>query len=399
MGVDEGCFADEGLAAYAPKGAEDRALAWFLALGVLRNRSHVDASLRAHLRQPIGSLDSAVRATLRVGAFEKLFARTPPHAVVNEAVEVCKVVGKGHARGLVNAVLRKASEPQGLSEAQQHNHPAWLWERWKQRYGSEGASRWAKQNHDTPPLILVAADPAFDPACLAEGDRQVEPVQIEGTVIQGAFRVKGHKGPVDPLLAHPSGACWVQDSAAIAVADFAGATQGVRVLDACAAPGGKSFRMASQGAEVVAVDQSEERLDLVRTGAERLGFKIECVPHTWGEKAWEGATDFDVVLVDAPCTGLGTVGRHPEIRWLRAPDDLTRCAIRQESILESASVALKPGGLLVYAVCSAEPEEGDAVVRAFTKSNPRFTLLETWTSAPPQGAEDGHFVAKWSLAE
>jgi hypothetical protein len=115
MGVDEGCFADEGLVAHAPKGAEDRGLAWFLALGVLRNRSHVDASLRAHLRQPIGSLDSGVRATLRVGAFEKLYARTPPHAVVNEAVEVCKVIGKGHARGLVNAVLRKVAEPQGLS--------------------------------------------------------------------------------------------------------------------------------------------------------------------------------------------------------------------------------------------------------------------------------------------
>jgi 16S rRNA (cytosine967-C5)-methyltransferase len=397
MGVDEGCFADEGLVAHAPKGAEDRGLAWFLALGVLRNRSHVDASLRAHLRQPIGSLDSGVRATLRVGAFEKLYARTPPHAVVNEAVEVCKVIGKGHARGLVNAVLRKVAEPQGLSEAQQHDQPAWLWERWKGRYGAEAASKWAKQNHETPPLVLVAADPSFDPSCLAESDRQVEPVHLRGAVIHGAFRVKGHKGPVDPLLDHPSGSCWVQDAAAIAVADFGCVTPGQRVLDACAAPGGKSFRMASQGAQVVAVDRAEERLDLVREGALRLGFKMDCQLHTWGEDPWEGPCDFDLVLVDAPCSGLGTVGRHPEIRWLRAPEDLAFCAARQQAILESASAALKSGGHLVYAVCSGEPEEGDAVVRAFTESNPRFELLETWTSAPPEGVEDGHFVAKWSL--
>jgi len=153
--------------------------------------------------------------------------------------------------------------------------------------------------------------------------------------------------------------------------------------------------MASQGAEVVAVDQSAERLELVREGAARLGFKIDCQLHTWGDEEWRGRTDFDLVLVDAPCSGLGTVGRHPEIRWLRAPEDLPRCAVRQQGILEAASATLKPGGQLVYAVCSAEPEEGEAVVRAFTDANQQFELKETWTSAPPEGVEDGHFVAKW----
>lgn len=395
MWVEEGKFAEEGLNAHAPGRPDDRALAWFLTLGVLRNRSHVDASLRAHLRQPIGALDASIRATLRMGAFEKLYARTPSHAVVNEAVEVCKAVGKGHARGLVNAVLRRAAAPERLSDAQRHNHPAWLWERWVERYGEDGAAAWAERNQQTPPLVIVSPNEAFDGACLAGDGVECVPAQIQGRPIRGAFLVQGHKGGVEPLLNQPGAPCWVQDPGAIAVADFVGAGQGTRVLDACAAPGGKTFRMAAQGADVLAVDRSPERLTMVTEGVARLGLSASTRAHDWLSGPWEGPSEFDIVLVDAPCTGLGTVGRHPEIRWLRNPGDLERCAERQQAILEAASALVRPGGTLVYAVCSGEPEEGGGVTATFSSRNPGFELLETWTSAPPQDYEDAHFAAKW----
>ena len=141
--------------------------------------------------------------------------------------------------------------------------------------------------------------------------------------------------------------------------------------------------MASQGADVLAVDRSEDRLAMVTDGAKRLDLKVSTRVHDWIEQPWDGPDQFDLVLVDAPCTGLGTVGRHPEIRWLRSPEDLERCGERQQTILKAASALVRPGGSLVYAVCSGEPEEGSAVVTTFSSDNPAFEALETWTSAPP----------------
>jgi 16S rRNA (cytosine967-C5)-methyltransferase len=149
--VEKGSHVEEALAAFAPDGGPDRGLAWFVALGVLRHRSRVDAALRPHLERPVGNLDPGVRAVLRAGAFEKLFARTPPHAVVNEAVNIAQAVGVGRAKGLVNAVLRRVVEPVDLSRAEVLDHPQWLLDRWTKRYGADAVDAWCTRNNEPAP--------------------------------------------------------------------------------------------------------------------------------------------------------------------------------------------------------------------------------------------------------
>ncbi len=167
------------------------------------------------------------------------------------------------------------------------------------------------------------------------------------------------------------------------------------MLDVCAAPGGKSFRLASHGATVVATDRSEPRLEKLRQGAERLGLSIACEAWDWSRGGWPGApAPFDAVLVDAPCTGLGTVRRHPEIRWRRQPEDLATVARLQATILEHASAQVAPGGALVYSVCSPEPEEGVSIVESFLSTGEGFVLEEVLQTAPPSRGEDAHYAAR-----
>jgi 16S rRNA (cytosine967-C5)-methyltransferase len=167
------------------------------------------------------------------------------------------------------------------------------------------------------------------------------------------------------------------------------------VLDACAAPGGKAFRLASRGATVLGVDLDEARLARVAEGARRLGLAVDLRVHDWeAGPPPDLVAAFDVVVVDAPCSGLGTLRRHPEIRWRRQPEDLTRNAVRQGAILAAAASCLAPGGTLVYAVCSPEPEEGEAVVDAFLADRADLELDTRWTSVPPAGDEDAFQAAR-----
>lgn len=371
---------DDALDRYAPKSGADRGLAWFLALGVLRRRGHVDAALRPFLSRPLTGLDAPVRATLRVGAFEKLFGRSPDRAVVHQTVEVCKKVGVGRAKGLVNAVMRRVKPTNDLSRSESLDHPAWLVARWTERYGAEATERWCRANAVEPPLFLVGANV------------QGQPVTLQGQQVPDVWRVDDHEGPITERPGFEEGGFWVQDAASVLVADLVGAKEGMRVLDACAAPGGKSFRMAAQGASVLATDVSKERLALLAASAKRLGLSIEQQAHDGLAAPWSGA--FDTVLVDAPCTGLGTTRRHPDIRWRRMEPDIDAAAARQRTILENASAAVRPGGALVYAVCSAEPEEGTEVVEAFLASHPEFEMEQGLSTAPPEADEDAHWAAR-----
>jgi len=388
LDVREGAHLEEALATHLPAEPRDRGLGWFLGYGVQRRRGQVDAALRPHLRQPLASLDPEVQVVLRLGAFEKLFGRAGAHAVVHQWVEVSRRIGAGRASGLVNAVLRRcASRPEGGPEA---NHPAWLVDRWIERYGEEAASTWMGANDEAPPVFVVAPDG------LPEG-LVAEPAEGHG-VGSGVFLLGSEVGPVTELPGFEQGRFWVQDLAAVAVADLTRAGEGTTVLDACAAPGGKSFRLASHGAVVHAVDRSDGRLDRLREGAERLGQSITTEAHDWSTGPLPSGATYDVVLVDAPCTGLGTVRRHPEIRWRRSPVDLPAAAARQRAILDAAATHVAPGGRLVYAVCSPEPEEGEEVVDAFVASHPSFERVEALHTAPPTAGEDAHaaFVLKRS---
>lgn len=377
----EGAHLEDALADVLPAEPRDRGLAWFLAFGMLRRRGHVDAALRERLRQPLASLDAPVQAVLRLGTYEKLFGRAKDHAVVHQWVDVARAVGAGRASGLVNAVLRRV-EPVDTEGADALDHPAWLAARWQERYGAAAAVAWMAENAEPPPRFVVA------PKGLPEG-LEGTPASLGGEPLDHVWRLEG-EGPVPDLPGFDSGRFWVQDLAAVAVADLVGAGEGMQVLDACAAPGGKSFRMASQGAQVLAVDRSHTRLAQLSGSAERLGVALATQAHDWLKGPMPGDPRFDAVLVDAPCSGLGTVRRHPEIRWRRQPTDLVAAGDRQERILTAAATHVKPGGRLVYAVCSPEPEEGTAVVERFLAAHPDFTAGARLHTAPPCDGEDAH---------
>ena len=222
----------------------------------------------------------------------------------------------------------------------------------------------------------------------------VRPVVLRGVTIPGVLRVDAADRAVTALPGFSEGAFWVQDPASVAAADLVPAGPGVSVLDACSAPGGKAFRTRARGATVVAVDRDENRLQLLASSARRLGLDdIAIRTHDWTAGPLPGAEMFDVVLVDAPCTGLGTVRRHPEIKWRRAPRDLAAAQGRQREILDVVRAHVKPGGQLVYAVCSPEPEEGPHVIAGLVSKH-GYTLETELSTAPPTDDEDAFYGAR-----
>jgi 16S rRNA (cytosine967-C5)-methyltransferase len=398
VAVDEGEHVEDVLAQRAPADGPDRALAWHIALGVLRHRGQVDAALAVSLSRPLENLDPGVRAALRVGAFERMFSRTPPHAAVDQAVELARALGCGRASGMVNAVVRRAELPKDLGRVDSLNHPAWLIDRWTKRYGAEITDAWCAANNAPAPLVLVTTgDPAELQTKLEEIGATVAPVVLHGTTLEGALRVTGQHGRVENLPGYHTGEWWVQGAASIAVADLV-PRSAHRVLDACAAPGGKTFRLAVRGHEVYSVDVAEERLDMLEQSARRLRTKTRVRQHDWESGPMDRDELFDAVLVDAPCTGLGVLRKHPEIRWRREPNDPNRASRRQSRVLCNAAFHVKSGGCLVYAVCSPEPEEGIQVVEAFLRQNERYQLETKFSTAPPEGDEDGFFAARLRLS-
>lgn len=394
MEVDEGGHAEDLLAANAPKRSEDRAMSWHLALGVLRRRGQIDAALRGVVSRPVSGLDAPVRAVLRLGTFELLFGETARHAAVDQAVETARVIGAGRATGLVNAALRRVVLPEELSRADRLDHPAWLVERWDARYGAEVTERWCAKNAEPPPLVLaVRDDGAALTARLADVGVRAGPAEAGGQVIPGLLRIEGRVGRVEGLPGFGDGAFWVQDPASAWMSDLVPASC-KRVLDATAAPGGKTFRLASRGHEVVAADVEPSRLTLMKGSLSRLKLNVPLVRHDWTRGPLRELGRFDAVLVDAPCTGLGVVRRHPEIRWRRTAFDPAKAAVRQQQILAAAAEHAVPGGCVVYVVCSPEPEEGPEVVRAFLASRAGWRLAEERTTAPPSGDEDAFYGAR-----
>ncbi len=393
--IDAGERGDGALEAEAPPAGRDRALAWHLLSGTLQHRAELDHIIQASASRPLRKLEPKVLAVLRLAVYELRHGRAPARAVVHQAAELTRLEASGRAVGFVNAVLRnqhKAAEPPPRVKL---NHPEWLLSRWEQRYGAEKAARWAASNNRPPPLCVASSRGGQQlDALLRDEGYDPLPALAAGTPVPGLRRVEGPVGSVGELLNSQVGRMWIQDAAAAAVADLVGCQPGWRVLDACAAPGGKTFRLVSQGGEVVAVDRSAGRLKRVSHGLERLRMKAQVRQHDWQAGPLDDVSSFDAVLVDAPCSGLGTLRRHPEIRWRRQPADLARNAKRQSAILERCAQQLRPGGVLVYAVCSAEPEEGEQVVERFVDCHPHFVRDASFCSAPPQSDEDAFWAAR-----
>lgn len=359
VAVEGGRALDDALAqtpAYDALQGRDRAFARALATETLRWQGVLDAVLARFLQKPLPDSAAHARALLRLGAVQILVMETPPHAAVGETVETANSMGE--ARGfakLMNAVLRRVAEqgPDILRQLPEGAHlPAWLFTRWRAEYGANAAAIAMATLNEAPLDLSVKSD--------AEGWAK----KLGGVVTPtGSVRLHAHER-VEALPGFAEGAWWVQDAAAALPARLLGDVAGKRVLDLCAAPGGKTLQLAAAGARVTAVDKSAARLARLRENLARTKLEAEVIA---ADALDFRAEPFDAILLDAPCASTGTLRRHPDVAWLRRPTDIRALAELQAKLIDAAATLLKPGAPLVYAVCSLEPEEGPGAVAGALK--------------------------------
>jgi 16S rRNA (cytosine967-C5)-methyltransferase len=387
---EEGAFAAPLLANLPGElSAEDRGLAYELTLGVLRRQFWLDRVVEHFSGRKAGKLDATVRLALRMGLFQLRFlTRVPAHAAVNESVQLAHAQGFRSAASFVNAVLRRATrepdfDPAAAVEdpleriAVETSHPPKLIRRWAAAFGIEEAAGFAKANNDSAPAAFRVNTLKSDPAALVEKLR-AEGLSIEPSrVAPSGWRVEGGTGASAALRALAAeGLVYMQDEASQLVAHVLGARPGERVLDACAAPGSKMTHVAALAggrAHVVAGELHEHRLRVIAETCARLDVKGVRLVALNAEAALPFADEtFDRVLVDAPCTGTGTLRHNPEIRWRLSLESFRELPAVQVRILAEAARVLRRGGRLVYSTCSVEREENEEVVAAFLQSHADF---------------------------
>lgn len=349
--------------------ARDRAHARLLVATTLRRLGQIDAVLEAFLRASPKSL--RVRNLLRLGAVQLLFLGTPAHAAVAETVALAHG-RESFARGLANAVLRRtARDGPGLLEAQDAarlNSPDWLWQSWSEAYGEKRTRSIALAHLLEPPLDLTVKE-----------QPEVWARRLEGQHLYGSTIRRAAGGVVEDLPGYAAGGWWVQDAAAALPARLLPEVAGRRVIDLCAAPGGKTAQLAAAGARVDAVEVSPKRADRLRANLARLGLEAEVV--LADARDWRPEQPVDRLLLDAPCTATGTIRRHPDIVRLRTPTDIARLAELQSQLLGAAARMLAPGGVMVYASCSLQPEEGTGLLAAALEKG---LPLERWPVTPDE---------------
>jgi 16S rRNA (cytosine967-C5)-methyltransferase len=379
----------------------DRDLAAELVIGTVRWQGKIDYILEALSGRRLQKLDPEVLQILRLGAHQLLHLdRIPPPAVVNDAVALTRRAGKTSAAGFVNAVLRKISRTQdpplpprpaaggnALSRSERDaaldylavtlSHPRWLAARWLDRYGFANAERWASFDNAAAPLTLrINTLKTTAPEVAGLLQRAGVAVQPARYAPHGLVVTSGN--PLRTPLAG-TGLFFVQDEASQLVSLLAHARPGERILDACAAPGGKTTAMAAEAgdrASIVAADVRARRMRLLRQTIQVSGSNNIRLLQLDLERPLPFRDPFDVVLVDAPCSGLGTLRRDPDIRWKRQAADLEPLADAQLRMLTNASAVLRAGGRLIYSTCSSEPEENDGVVERFLAAHRAFTAID-----------------------
>ena len=352
----------EGNADFLRLEARDRAFARLLVATVLRRLGQLDRIIDSRLERPLPRKAIAIRHLLRLGVAQLLFLRTPSHAAVDTTVALAAARG-GEAgyKGVVNAILRRVDRERDalLQRAAEPslNTPAWLWESWVAAYGDAGATVIAAAHLEEPPLDVSV-----------KGDAADWGAQLNANLLPtGSLRL-AFDGSVEALPGFADGAWWVQDAAAALPARLLGDVAGKRVIDLCAAPGGKTAQLAASGAIVTAVDRSEARLARVTANLSRLELTAETI--VADAASWRPEVAADAVLLDAPCSATGTIRRHPDVPWLKRPEDVPKLAQLQDRLLQSALAMTKPGGLIVYCTCSLQPEEGRERIAAMLANHP-----------------------------
>lgn len=385
---------EEALSTLPQIAPRDRAAAHRLAASVLRRMGTLDAVLEPFLRK---EPPAPVRNVLRIGAAGLLLLATPTHAAVATAVSLAQARGLKPFAGLVNAVLRRVATdgPAAMADldAPRLDTPAWLWTAW----GSDARAIALAHQHEAPLDLTLGCDGAPPPEAelLPTGSVRLPP----GT-------------PVADIPGFAEGRLWVQDAAAALPARLLAAQPGERIADLCAAPGGKTGQLALAGARVTAVERDANRMRRLAENLSRWGLEAETVQAD--ATTWKPGMAFDAILLDAPCSATGTIRRHPDVPRLKRAADIASLTQAQDKLLAAAIGLLKPGGRLVYAVCSLQPEEGApriaaalarGGVRAIPFSDaelagiPQARTPEGWMRTHPgmwaeRGGLDGFFAAR-----
>ena len=383
----------------------DAALCSCIVYGVTQNRMLLDFYLAAYCSQKPDHLQPPLLDILRIGAYQILFLdKVPDSAAVNTSVELAKKAGRGQASGLVNAVLRKiAQNKEHLPPVPQrdevqclsicYSHPKWLVKRLLALLGREGTEALLAVHNSQPPAaaqvntLKTGGEALLESLRAAGAAAEPHPWLPDCLLLTGA-------GNLERLEPFRAGAFYIQDPAARLAALAADLSPGCRVLDVCAAPGGKSFAAAiamGDKGQVLACDLHENKLKRIREGAARLG--ISCIETAAADgrvmhEAWRDG--FDAVLVDAPCSGLGIIRKKPDIRYKR-PDDLFTLPVAQSAILANASGYVRPGGTLVYSTCTLLPEENQQVTDTFLAEHPDFSR-ESFVLPGPLGKTEGQIT-------
>lgn len=364
----------------------DRGLLQAILFGVLRNRRLLDHWI-GKLRE--GKLDPETRDVLRVGLCQILLLGIPDHAAVNETVEA----GKSAVRGLVNAVLRRATslrkrlleDVADLPPPVALSHPDWLYNRWKAAFGRKETIALMEWNN-RPAEVFFSVNPLAP-----------DPGELPGTAVEGAPGFNRVDGPLPgSLLA--AGAIYIQDPATRHAVELLAPQPGESILDACAAPGGKAFLIAAamgSAEHLVCTDSNEKRLPRLRENLTRLhAGNARIAAHDWTKaapKEWLGS--FDAILLDVPCSNTGVIRRRVDVRWRLQAPDIEKIAKTQRRILENALPCLKPGGRIVYSTCSIEPEENQDLIEAFLADHPEIEFVATRDALPFRDGTDGAYAA------
>ena len=370
----------------------DRALVIQLVYGVLRWRSRLDWVIQHLSRSPFHKIDPLVLNIIRLGLYQILFlSRVPVSAAVNDSVELAKGRAPSWVVGFVNAILRSAAQRKNeiplpdynddpvAAIAIQESHPAWMVKRWVKRMGVEDAKRLCKANNEIPPVTVRANTLKVSRERLGESlSAHVNKISQARFAPEGLI-LRGLRQSIREMPAFQKGWFQVQDEAAQLISCLLEPRPGEMILDACAGLGGKTGHIAQlmkDGGKITAVDYQSRKLSELKAFMTRLDISsVTTLRHDLAASIPEKLTEtFDRILLDAPCSGLGVIRRNPDIKWKKQAEDLARLQSKQQRLLAGLARLVKKGGLLVYCVCSFEPEEGEKVLEDFLKSRSDFAI-------------------------
>lgn len=387
--------------------SRDAALCTRIAYGVIQNRALLDYYIDVWCSQRANHLEPVILNILRIGAYQILFLDKIPHrAAVSEAVEMTRRAGRPKATGMVNAVLRKfvvnwmdmPPLPQGSTAdylSLRYSHPKWLVSRLLDILGAEETEKYLQCNNAVVPTTIQTNTIKTTPDALCKELRTAGVTVEAHPWLPGCFTISG-TGDLESLAAFKNGLFTVQDAAARLVATVAAPDEHARIMDVCAAPGGKSFALAMDqrdGGDILACDVHPHKLKLIENGASRLGLSSIRTALSDGRERHESwAEQADLVVADVPCSGLGIIRKKPDIRY-KDPKELSALPAIQAAILENAAAYVRRGGTLVYSTCTVLPEENEGVTDAFLAAHSDF-VREKFTLLPPIGACDGQ-VTLW----